>query len=206
MQNQNHLSINAININPFISSQPGIFGFCLSAERWTEVILLWPMTHYSTPPILLVIISVSQWISLVRPAPATRNAGVSALSAHRRSLHHLGTRGNTENRIETSVTPLCCSCSSASSLCRPLITSYWLWILKVEPLLFLLRRSIACKSCRGWMEAESLHVCATATVGHNKGVTTSIHLSCMKAEICKHTAHIWILAKEAIKKNNNLDL
>lgn len=75
------------------------------------------------------------------------------------------------------MTLLHCSCNSTSSLCRLLITSYWLWILKVGPLHFYCVIPSLVKAAEAEWRPESLHIHATATVGHNEGVTTSIHLS-----------------------------
>lgn len=102
--------------------------------------------------------------------------------------------------METSKTLLLrCGCNSTSSLCRLLITSHWLWILKVGPLLFYCAVPSLVKAAEAEWRPESLHVHAAATVGRNEGVTTSIHLSAERQK-CVSTQHTFEHCQGRIKK------
>lgn len=102
--------------------------------------------------------------------------------------------------METSKTLLLrCGCNSTSSLCRLLITSHWLWILKVGPLLFYCAVPSLVKAAEAEWRPESLHVHAAATVGRNEGVTTSIHLSAERQK-CVSTQHTFEHCQGRLKK------
>lgn len=68
------------------------------------------------------------------------------------------------------------------------------------PLLFYCTVPSLVKAAEAEWRPESLHVRAAVTVGHNEGITTSIHLSAERQK-CVSTQHTFEYWQGTLKKN-----